>query len=77
LDSLEWSQVKEKAPYGTFSDDQILREKTGHRTVVLVRVSDRVRVELDLAVVEVEVQSAAEATVRIRIFAFVCPFTEA
>ncbi|MBI2627717.1 hypothetical protein HYW72_02170 [Candidatus Nomurabacteria bacterium] len=53
--------------YDTFCNNERLRNDTRRRTVVLVRIVDRVRVELDLAVVEVEVRSVVEVDTGIRI----------
>ncbi len=45
-----------------------LRNETGGRPVVVVRIRHVVRVELDLVVVEVEVRGLVEADIGIRIF---------
>ncbi len=65
--------VTQKVPCDTFCNSERLRNDTGGRTVVLVRIVNRVRVELDLAVVEVEVRTVVEADTGIRIIAFAHP----
>ena len=47
--------------------ESALRNDTRRRTVVLVRIADRVRAEPDLAAVEVEARSVDEADIGIRI----------
>ena len=51
---------RERRPKDAFLDEERLREETGSRAVVVVRIVDLVRVELELVVVEVEDRGVRE-----------------